>query len=161
MQYNTNQDTTVDQLGIYNLRIANKRVTEENAEVTFLNPNHKLLNFPNKITQNDFNGWVQERGAYFPDQWDATYEPLFEMHDTGEEPLKGSTLYAKYGKGNFIYTPLAFFRTAACRKRRCRKIILNFYLHRKTDEQKLKIGISGIYYWQLRWFSDCILLLFY
>ncbi len=78
MQYNTSQDTTVDQLGIYNFRIAtSKRVTEENAEVTFLNPNHKLLNFPNKITQNDFKDWVQERGAYFPDQWDSAYEPLF------------------------------------------------------------------------------------
>ncbi|RZJ85992.1 MAG: PIG-L family deacetylase, partial [Chryseobacterium sp.] len=86
MQYNTNQDTTVDQMGMYNFSIANKRVTEENAAVKFLNPNHKLLNFPNKITADDFNGWVQERGAYFPDQWDAAYEPLFEMHDTGEEP---------------------------------------------------------------------------
>ncbi|WET50865.1 PIG-L family deacetylase [Chryseobacterium indologenes] len=103
MQYNTNQDTTVDQLGMYNFSIANKRVTEENAAVTFLNPNHKLLNFPNKITVDDFKGWIQERGAYFPAQWDAAYEPLFEMHDTDEEPLKGSTLYAKYGNGNFIF----------------------------------------------------------
>lgn len=132
MQYNTNQDTTVDQLGIYNLRIANKRVTEENAEVTFLNPNHKLLNFPNKITQNDFNGWVQERGAYFPDQWDATYEPLFEMHDTGEEPLKGSTLYAKYGKGNFIYTPLAFFRQLPAGNAGAARLFLNFLSAQKN-----------------------------
>ena len=132
MQYNTNQDTTVDQLGIYNLRIANKRVTEENAEVTFLNPNHKLLNFPNKITQNDFNGWVQERGAYFPDQWDAAYEPLFEMHDTGEEPLKGSTLYAKYGKGNFIYTPLAFFRQLPAGNTGAARLFLNFLSAQKN-----------------------------
>lgn len=132
MQYNTNQDTTVDQLGIYNLRIANKRVTEENAEVTFLNPNHKLLNFPNKITQNDFNGWVQERGAYFPDQWDAAYEPLFEMHDTGEEPLKGSTLYAKYGKGNFIYTPLAFFRQLPAGNAGAARLFLNFLSAQKN-----------------------------
>ncbi|WP_263602686.1 PIG-L family deacetylase [Chryseobacterium sp. PET-29] len=132
MQYNTNQDTTVDQLGIYNLHIANKRVTEENAEVTFLNPNHKLLNFPNKITQNDFNGWVQERGAYFPDQWDAAYEPLFEMHDTGEEPLKGSTLYAKYGKGNFIYTPLAFFRQLPAGNAGAARLFLNFLSAQKN-----------------------------
>ncbi|MEA1848026.1 PIG-L family deacetylase [Chryseobacterium sp. MHB01] len=132
MQYNTNQDTTVDQLGIYNLHIANKRVTEENAEVTFLNPNHKLLNFPNKITQNDFNGWVQERGAYFPDQWDAAYEPLFEMHDTGEEPLKGSTLYAKYGKGNFIYTPLAFFRQLPAGNVGAARLFLNFLSAQKN-----------------------------
>lgn len=132
MQYNTNQDTTVDQLGIYNLRIANKRVTEENAEVTFLNPNHKLLNFPNKITQNDFKGWIQERGAYFPDQWDAAYEPLFEMHDTGEEPLKGSTLYAKYGKGNFIYTPLAFFRQLPAGNAGAARLFLNFLSAQKN-----------------------------
>ncbi|WP_312176600.1 PIG-L family deacetylase [Chryseobacterium sp.] len=132
MQYNTNQDTTVDQLGIYNFRIANKRVTEENAEVTFLNPNHKLLNFPNKITQNDFKGWIQERGAYFPDQWDAAYEPLFEMHDTGEEPLKGSTLYAKYGKGNFIYTPLAFFRQLPAGNAGAARLFLNFLSAQKN-----------------------------
>lgn len=132
MQYNTNQDTTVDQLGIYNFCIANKRVTEENAAVSFLNPNHKLLNFPNKITQDDFKGWVQERGAYFPDQWDAAYEPLFEMHDTGEEPLQGSTLYAKYGKGNFIYSPLAFFRQLPAGNVGAARLFLNFLSAQKN-----------------------------
>ncbi len=126
MQYNTNQDTTVDQLGMYSFSIANKRVTEENAAVTFLNPNHKLLNFPNRITADDFKGWVQERGAYFPAQWDAAYEPLFEMHDTDEEPLKGSTLYAKYGKGNFIYTPLAFFRQLPAGNLGAARLFFNF-----------------------------------
>ncbi|MNU13717.1 Mycothiol S-conjugate amidase [compost metagenome] len=132
MQYNTNQDTTVDQLGMYNFNIANKRVTEENAEVKFLNPNHKLLSFPNKITADDFNGWVQERGAYFPDKWDAAYEPLFEMHDTGEEPLQGSTLYAKYGKGNFIYTPLAFFRQLPAGNVGAARLFLNFLSAQKN-----------------------------
>ncbi|NIF04817.1 PIG-L family deacetylase [Chryseobacterium sp. Tr-659] len=132
MQYNTNQDTTVDQLGMYNFSIANKRVTEENAAVTFLNPNHKLLNFPNKITPADFNGWVQERGAYFPAQWDSKYEPLFEMHDTGEEPLQGSTLYAQYGKGNFIYTPLAFFRQLPAGNVGAARLFLNFLSAQKN-----------------------------
>jgi len=132
MQYNTNQDTTVNQLGMYSFSIANKRVTEENAAVTFLNPNHKLLNFPNKITADDFKGWVQERGAYFPDQWDAAYEPLFEMHDTGEEPLQGSTLYAKYGKGNFIYTPLAFFRQLPAGNAGAARLFLNFLSAQKN-----------------------------
>ncbi|KFF10400.1 hypothetical protein IW15_20460 [Chryseobacterium soli] len=132
MQYNTNQDTTVDQLGIYNFSIANKRVTEENAAVTFLNPNHKLLNFPNKITADDFKGWVQERGAYFPAQWDAAYEPLFEMHDTGEEVLQGSTLYAKYGKGNFIYTPLAFFRQLPAGNVGAARLFFNFLSAQKN-----------------------------
>ncbi|MGI9580239.1 PIG-L family deacetylase [Chryseobacterium sp. RRHN12] len=132
MQYNTNQDTTVDQLGMYNFSIANKRVTEENAAVTFLNPNHKLLNFPNKITADDFKGWVQERGAYFPAQWDAAYEPLFEMHDTDEEPLKGSTLYARYGKGNFIYTPLAFFRQLPAGNAGAARLFFNFLSAQKN-----------------------------
>ncbi len=132
MQYNTNQDTTVDKLGMYNFSIANKRVTEENAEVRFLNPNHKLLNFPNKITTDDFKGWVQERGAYFPAQWDAAYEPLFEMHDTDEEPLQGSTLYAKYGKGNFIYTPLAFFRQLPAGNVGAARLFLNFLSAQKN-----------------------------
>lgn len=132
MQYNTNQDTTVDQLGMYNFSIANKRVTEENAEVKFLNPNHKLLNFPNKITADDFKGWVQERGAYFPAQWDSAYEPLFEMHDTNEEPLQGSTLYAKYGKGNFIYTPLSFFRQLPAGNVGAARLFLNFLSAQKN-----------------------------
>ncbi|MDG4654366.1 PIG-L family deacetylase [Chryseobacterium arthrosphaerae] len=132
MQYNTNQDITVAQLGMYNFSIANKRVTEENAEVKFLNPNHKLLNFPNKITADDFKGWVQERGAYFPSQWDGAYEPLFEMHDTGEEPLQGSTLYAKYGKGNFIYTPLAFFRQLPAGNVGAARLFLNFLSAQKN-----------------------------
>ncbi|MBV8328307.1 PIG-L family deacetylase [Chryseobacterium sp.] len=132
MQYNTNQDTTVDKLGVYNFNIANKRVTEENAAVKFLNPNHKLLNFPNKITADDFNGWVQERGAYFPDQWDTAYEPLFEMHDTNEEPLQGSTLYAQYGKGNFIYTPLAFFRQLPAGNVGAARLFFNFLSAQKN-----------------------------
>ncbi|WP_027388253.1 PIG-L family deacetylase [Chryseobacterium gregarium] len=132
MQYNTSQDTTVKQLGIYSFSIANKRVTEENAAVTFLNPAHKLLNFPNKITADDFKGWVQERGAYFPDQWDAAYQPLFEMHDTGEEPLQGSTLYAPYGKGNFIYTPLAFFRQLPAGNVGAARLFLNFLSAQKN-----------------------------
>lgn len=132
MQYNTNQDTTVEQLGMYNFSIANKRVTEENAAVAFLNPNHKLLNFPNKITSDDFKGWVQERGAYFPEKWDAAYEPLFEMYDTGEEPLQGSTLYAAYGKGNFIYTSLAFFRQLPAGNVGAARLFLNFLSAQKN-----------------------------
>jgi len=132
MQYNTNQDATVSQLGMYKFNIANKRVTEENAAVTFLNPNHKLLSFPNKITADDFKGWVQERGAYFPDQWDVAYEPLFEMHDTGEEPLQGSTLYSRYGKGNFIYTPLAFFRQLPAGNAGAARLFLNFLSAQKN-----------------------------
>ena len=126
MQYNTTQDMALQNFGIYPFSISGKRVTEENASVKFLNPKHKLLNYPNKITADDFNGWVQERGAYFPDQWDEKYEPLFEMNDTGEEPLKGSTLFAKFGKGNFIYTPLAFFRQLPAGNVGAARLFFNF-----------------------------------
>lgn len=126
MQYNTTQDMALQDFGVYPFNISGKRVTEENAEVKFLNPDHKLLNYPNKITAEDFKGWVQERGAYFPDKWDAKYEPLFEMHDTDEEPLQGSTLYAKYGKGNFIYTPLAFFRQLPAGNVGAARLFFNF-----------------------------------
>lgn len=126
MQYNTTQDMALQDFGIYPFSVSSKRVTEENAAVKFLNPNHKLLSYPNKITAEDFNGWVQERGAYFPDKWDDKYETLFEMNDTGEEPLKGSTLYAKYGKGNFIYTPLAFFRQLPAGNIGAARLFFNF-----------------------------------
>ncbi|GAA3957450.1 hypothetical protein GCM10022246_09040 [Pedobacter ginsengiterrae] len=126
MQYNTTQDMALQDFGIYPFNIGGKRVTEENATVKFLVPNHKLLNYPNKITAEDFSNWVQERGAYFPDKWDDQYEPLFEMNDAGEEPLKGSTLYAKYGKGNFIYTPLAFFRQLPAGNVGAARLFFNF-----------------------------------
>lgn len=126
MQYNTTQDMALQDFGIYPFSISGKRVTEENAAVKFLNPNQKLLNYPNKITADDFNGWVQERGAYFPDKWDDKYETLFEMNDTGEEPLKGATLYAKFGKGNFIYSPLAFFRQLPAGNVGAARLFLNF-----------------------------------
>jgi len=93
------------------LRPANVRTTEEDCKITFLNPTNPVLNTPNKITQKDFDGWVQERGLYYPDKWDTThYVPLLEMNDAGEAPTKGALLVAHYGKGNFVYTGLAFFR---------------------------------------------------
>lgn len=86
------------------------RITDENASVTFLLPDDPLLNTPNKITQKDFAGWVQERGLYFWSQFDAKYTPLLAMHDPGEPDLNGGLVYARYGKGMYIYTGLAFFR---------------------------------------------------
>ena len=78
--------------------------------MTFLLPDDPLLNTPNKITQKDFAGWVQERGLYFWSQFDAKYTPLLAMHDPGEPDLNGGLVYARYGKGMYIYTGLAFFR---------------------------------------------------
>jgi hypothetical protein len=86
------------------------RVTDETADVKFLQPADPLLNSPNKITAADFNNWVQERGLYFWSNFDSRYMPLLAMHDPGENDLNGSLVYARYGQGTYIYTGLSFFR---------------------------------------------------
>ena len=97
-------------IGPYPLTVGSERVTVEEAPVTFPDPNHPLLFTPNKITERDFDGWVQERGLYFASEWDPHYEPVFESHDPGEKPHPGGTLYTRYGKGVYIFTGYAFFR---------------------------------------------------
>ena len=92
------------------LKISQERVTDENAKVTFLAPDSPVLNAPNKITGADFDGWIQERGTYFPNQWDEHFTPILACNDPGESPMKGSLLVANYGQGHFVYTGLAFFR---------------------------------------------------
>ncbi len=86
------------------------RITDENSPVKFLKPNDPMLNRPNKITQDDFKGWVQERGLYFWTEFDPKYTPLLAMRDPGEPDLNGGLVYAQFGKGTYIYTGLAFFR---------------------------------------------------
>jgi LmbE family N-acetylglucosaminyl deacetylase len=86
------------------------RITDEASPVKFLKQDDPLLNKPNKITPQDFNGWIQERGLYFWSQFDAKYTPLLSMNDPGEPDLNGGLVYAHYGKGTYIYTGLAFFR---------------------------------------------------
>ncbi len=111
MQYNTTQDMATTKLGPYPFTLASdKRVTEEDAKITFIDPKSRLLNYPNKITDADFANWVQERGLYFATKWDDKYTTLFSMNDAGEDPLKGGTLYTKTGKGHYIYTSLSFSR---------------------------------------------------
>lgn len=110
VQYNTSRRIKVDNIAPYELKLSRDRVTDENAKMTILDPNHPLLNFPNKITEKDFEGWVQERGLYFPDSWSKEFTPLFSANDKGESAKEGSLLVAKYGKGNYIYTGLSFFR---------------------------------------------------
>jgi hypothetical protein len=85
-------------------------VTDENAEVRILAPDHPLMNFPNKIKAEDFNGWVQERGLYFPDQWDPAWTPILSSNDPGEPPRDGGLLVTPVEKGWFIYTGYSWFR---------------------------------------------------
>jgi len=94
----------------YPATLSRGRVSVEEAPVEILAPQDSVFNFPNRITQEDFEGWVQERGLYFMDKWDDKFTPLIASHDPGEEILKGGLLRAQYGKGTYIYTGYAFFR---------------------------------------------------
>ncbi len=87
-----------------------QRVTLENAPVRVLRPEHRLLNTPNRITERDFQGWVQERSLYMPVEFDESYTPLLAMNDPGEEPNEGAILIAPYGRGTYVYTTLSLFR---------------------------------------------------
>ena len=113
-------------------------MTEEKASVRILDPNHPLLNFPNKITSQDFDGWVQERGLYFPSEWSEEYTPLFSMNDKGENPKEGSLLIAKYGKGNYIYTGLSFFREFPAGVSGAYRLFANLLSAGKEDKTQLK-----------------------
>ncbi len=110
VQYVVNRRTVIDQIGPYPFDLSRNRVTVEEAPVTFINPKSQLLNYPNKITKQDFQDWVQERGLYFADTWDPKYETAIECNDPGEQPQKGGLLLAHYGKGVFIYTGYSWFR---------------------------------------------------
>ena len=92
------------------LHVTHDRVTDETAEVRILAPEHPLMTTPNRITAEDFQGWVQERGLYFPDTWDAAWTPLLSCHDPGEPPRDGGLLAAHCGKGYFVYTGYSWFR---------------------------------------------------
>lgn len=110
VQYNTSHALVTENLAPYTLKLSRDRVTDEFSKVKILAPESALMNTPNKITQKDFEGWVQERGLYFPDEWAKEFTPILGMHDKGDAPTKGSLLVAKYGKGHYIYTGLSFFR---------------------------------------------------
>lgn len=112
VQYNTNNflGGVTARMGPYPFSINRNRITDENAEVTFLNSEHPVFNFPNKITADDFSGWVQERSIYHASDTTGKFEKLISMHDPGEKPDDGSLLVAQYGKGYFTYTGLVFFR---------------------------------------------------
>lgn len=112
VQYNTNSRVGPVQsnIGPYKFTISRNRVTDEEAQVKFINDTSALLKFPNRITKDDFNGWVQERGIYYAIETDSMFRYEFAMQDPGEKDQYGSLIWAPYGKGVFIYTGLAFFR---------------------------------------------------
>ncbi|ADR20217.1 PIG-L domain-containing protein [Marivirga tractuosa] len=110
VQYNTTYSLPDTDFWPYPLDLSRDRITVEQASMEFINPDHSALNYPNKITAEDFEGWVQERGLYFPDKWDKNYVPILAGNDPDETTKKGALLIADYGKGKFVYTGLSFFR---------------------------------------------------
>jgi len=112
VQYNTNNNIgpVKAKIGPYPFTISRNRVTDENASVTFLQPKDALMNYPNKITQKDFENWIQERSTYHAVGFEKNYQALFSMHDEGEPEQPGSLIYTDYGKGRFVYSGLVFFR---------------------------------------------------
>jgi len=110
VQFNVDQHLVTSAVGPYPFRITSDRVTDPRAAVTFLAPDHPALNRPNRITQDDFQGWVQERGTYFAAGWDPRYVPVLATGDAGEAPGGGGLIIATHGRGHFVYTGLGFFR---------------------------------------------------
>ncbi len=109
-QYNTNSRLVTNDFSPYPLHVSRDRITVENAKVDILDNSHPAMNYPNKISGADFDGWVQERGLYFPDTWSEEFKPLLSSHDPGEDPLTGGLLVAKYGKGYYVYSGYSWFR---------------------------------------------------
>lgn len=111
-QYNTTWNLKVDmeEIAPYQLKISRDRVTVEEAEVRMLAPDHPVLNWPNKITASDFEGWVQERGLYFPNEWGDEFTAVLSSNDPGEDPKNGGLLVAHYGEGYYIYSGYSWFR---------------------------------------------------
>ena len=110
VQYNTNGKFVTNEIAPFPLKISRDRVTEENAAVRFLDPKSILLNYPNKLNIHDFEGWVQEQGLYYPEEWDKNFKTIISSNDKGEKPKDSAILIANYGKGHYIYTGLSFFR---------------------------------------------------
>jgi hypothetical protein len=109
VQYNTAADH-LGPLGPFPLKIGRSRVSVEEAPVSISNAGHPLLRAPNAITPGDFDGWVQERGLYFPTEWAQELQPVIVSNDPGEKPLPGGILMGKYGEGVYIYTSYSWFR---------------------------------------------------
>jgi hypothetical protein len=111
VQHNTRFGNQVEQIGPYPFSTSGRdRIADENAPLQILVPDHQLFNYPNKITQKDFENWVQERGLYFANSWEGKLYPLLAGNDQGETSKLGGLLYARYGEGVFIFTAFSWFR---------------------------------------------------
>ena len=133
VQYNTSQDLVTQQIGPYPFRLSRERISVEDAPVELLSPKHPLLVSPNRIAPDDFAGWVQERGLYFPSEWDSKYDAPISSHDPGEGALNGGILFTRYGKGVYIYTTYSWFRQLPAGVPGAYRVLANLISARGTD----------------------------
>lgn len=132
VQYNTAHRLVTQDLGPYPFKLSRDRVTKEDAPMEFLAFDHPIFRAPNQILQMDFQKWVQERGLYFPGEWDRKYTALLSSRDPGESAKKGALLYAAYGKGVYIYTGISFFRQLPAGVPGAYRLFVNLLSARKT-----------------------------
>ncbi|HEY5690936.1 MAG TPA: PIG-L family deacetylase, partial [Cyclobacteriaceae bacterium] len=145
VQYNTafRMEINANKFSPFPISISRDRITDENSEVLILKPDHLALSTPNKITAADFDGWVQERGLYFPNKWDPNFEALLSTKDPGEDLIEGALLVAKSGKGYYVYTGLSFFRELPEGVAGAYKLFANLVSlgkSNKPQDQKIKSG---------------------
>ncbi|MCL6266168.1 PIG-L family deacetylase [Flagellimonas myxillae] len=138
VQYNTagRWSRQFDNIAPYDLTLSRDRVTDETAKVSIISGDHSLVNFPNTIKESDFDGWVQERGLYFPNEWSTEFTPILSMTDEGEEAKEGSLLVAPYGEGHYIYTGLSFFRELPAGVSGAYKLFANMLSIGKSEVKK-------------------------
>jgi LmbE family N-acetylglucosaminyl deacetylase len=138
VQYNTNNSIgpVKARISPYPFTISRSRITDESSEVKFLLPNHPVLNYPNKITQKDFEGWIQERSVYNAENIDSNYQRILSMKDPGEKEQEGSLIVANYGKGRFVYTGLVFFRLLPAGVPGAYRLLANLVANNKKNNAK-------------------------
>jgi hypothetical protein len=110
VQYQTSRGLKTEDIGPLDFTLTRERVTDENAEVIILEPNHPVMLKPNKMNDADWDNWVQERGLYFAADWEGAFQPIISWHDEGEPARDGGLIIANYGKGYFVYSGISFFR---------------------------------------------------
>jgi hypothetical protein len=145
VQYVTLQRSESENIGPYPINISRDRVAEEDAQITFLNRNQTLVTTPNRISEDDFKNWIQERGLYFADRWDAKYDSVFSCHDANEPDRAGGLLTTQYGKGYYVYCAYAFFRQLPAGVEGAYRLFANI-LSLQADHQRIPLARPGINY---------------
>lgn len=137
-EWNPDPQKNRPQLAPYPFTLGNSRVTDENAPITFTDPQHPLLRWPNPVSADDFRGWIQERGLYYPKDWDAQYSAPFAANDTGEPSLRGGLLAADYGRGRYIYTSMVWYRQLRAGVPGAYRVFANIisYGHSRQERQR-------------------------